>query len=156
MVDNRSGDQYTVHAQYLLGADGGRTVAAQIGVGYNGLGVITQTATLHVTADFSAYAKDPEVLTRWIVSPHSGAGVVMVPASGGSSRCTRRRWCRLAAAPLRTCGPDYRLRVTERLTLMSQGLRLHLERRTVTAGAGCRDGRRRGAVRAAPSGARGG
>ncbi|GAA3811200.1 cytochrome P450 [Streptomyces coacervatus] len=31
--------------------------------------------------------------------------------------------------------PEYRLRVTERLTLMPEGLRLHLERRTVTAGA---------------------
>ncbi|MFF4255628.1 cytochrome P450 [Streptomyces sp. NPDC001663] len=30
--------------------------------------------------------------------------------------------------------PDYRLRVTERLTLMPEGLRLHLERRTVSAG----------------------
>jgi cytochrome P450 len=30
---------------------------------------------------------------------------------------------------------DYRLRVTERLTLMPDGLRLHLDRRTVTAGA---------------------
>ncbi|MHC3467291.1 cytochrome P450 [Streptomyces sp. 7R007] len=29
--------------------------------------------------------------------------------------------------------PDYRLRVTERLTLMPEGLRLHLRRRTVTA-----------------------
>ena len=31
--------------------------------------------------------------------------------------------------------PDYRLRVTERLTLMPEGLRLHLERRGVTPGA---------------------
>ncbi|MCX5052251.1 MULTISPECIES: cytochrome P450 [unclassified Streptomyces] len=31
--------------------------------------------------------------------------------------------------------PDYRLRVTERLTLMPEGLRLHLERRPVPAGA---------------------
>jgi cytochrome P450 len=30
--------------------------------------------------------------------------------------------------------PDYQLRVTERLTLMPEGLRLHLERRTVNAG----------------------
>jgi len=29
--------------------------------------------------------------------------------------------------------PDYRLRVTERLTLMPDGLRLHLERRTASA-----------------------
>jgi unspecific monooxygenase len=31
--------------------------------------------------------------------------------------------------------PDYRLRVTERLTLMPDGLRLHLERRAVSASA---------------------
>jgi len=31
--------------------------------------------------------------------------------------------------------PDYRLRVTERLTLMPEGLRLHLERRTLAPGA---------------------
>ena len=30
--------------------------------------------------------------------------------------------------------PGYRLKVTERLTLMPEGLRLHLERRSVTAG----------------------
>jgi 2,4-dichlorophenol 6-monooxygenase len=34
---------------------------------------------VHVTADFSALAKDPEVLIRWILSPQSGVLVVMVP-----------------------------------------------------------------------------
>jgi 2,4-dichlorophenol 6-monooxygenase len=34
---------------------------------------------VHVTADFSALAKDPEVLIRWIFSPQSGVLVVMVP-----------------------------------------------------------------------------
>ena len=68
-----------MHCQYLLGADGGRTVAEQIGVTYEGLGVITETATLHVTADFSELATDPEVLIRWIVSPLTGGGIVMVP-----------------------------------------------------------------------------
>ena len=43
-------------AEYLVGADGGRLVAGLIGVEYEGLGVITQTATLHVSADFSALA----------------------------------------------------------------------------------------------------
>jgi 2,4-dichlorophenol 6-monooxygenase len=33
-----------------------------IGVEYEGLGVITQTATLHISADFSRWAKDPDVL----------------------------------------------------------------------------------------------
>ena len=46
---------------------------------YEGLGVVTQTATLHVSADFSRWAKDPDVLIRWIYSPQAGVLVVMVP-----------------------------------------------------------------------------
>ena len=77
--DNASGRSYVVRCQYLLGADGGRRVASLIGVDYEGLGVITQTATLHVSADFSPWAKDPDVLIRWIFSPQAGVLVVMVP-----------------------------------------------------------------------------
>ena len=51
--DNGSGREYTVRCEYLVGADGGRRVAGLIGVEYEGLGVVTQTATLHVSADFS-------------------------------------------------------------------------------------------------------
>jgi 2,4-dichlorophenol 6-monooxygenase len=77
--DVESGREYVVRSRYVLGADGGRRVAGLIGVHYEGLGVITQTATLHVTADFSSYAPDPDVLIRWIFSPQVGALVVMVP-----------------------------------------------------------------------------
>jgi 2,4-dichlorophenol 6-monooxygenase len=77
--DNGSGREYTVRCGYLLGADGGRRVAGLIGVEYEGLGVVTQTATLHVSADFSRLAKDPDVLIRWIFSPQAGVLVVMVP-----------------------------------------------------------------------------
>jgi 2,4-dichlorophenol 6-monooxygenase len=77
--DNASARTYTVACQYLAGADGGRTVAGLIGVGYEGLGVVTQTATLHVTADLSAWAPDPDVLIRWIFSPQAGTLVVLVP-----------------------------------------------------------------------------
>ena len=77
--DNASGREYVVRCRYLLGADGGRRVASLIGVDYEGLGVITQTATLHVSADFSPWAPDPDVLIRWIFSPQAGVLVVMVP-----------------------------------------------------------------------------
>ena len=77
--DNATGRQYAVRCRYLLGADGGRRVAGLTGVGYEGLGVITQTATLHVSADFSPWARDPDVLNRWIYSPQAGVLVVMVP-----------------------------------------------------------------------------
>jgi 2,4-dichlorophenol 6-monooxygenase len=77
--DNGSGREYTVSSDYLLGADGGRVVPGLIGVEYEGLGVVTQTATLHVSADFSRWAKDDDVLIRWIFSPQAGVLVVMVP-----------------------------------------------------------------------------
>jgi 2,4-dichlorophenol 6-monooxygenase len=77
--DNASGRRYAVRCQYLLGADGGRRVPGLVGIQYEGLGVITQTATLHVSADFSPWAPDPDVLIRWIFSPQAGVLVVMVP-----------------------------------------------------------------------------
>jgi 2,4-dichlorophenol 6-monooxygenase len=79
VCDNATGEQLFVRCDYLLGADGGRCCAGQIGVQYEGLGVVTQTATLHVTADFSPWASDPDVLIRWIASPQSGSLIVMVP-----------------------------------------------------------------------------
>jgi 2,4-dichlorophenol 6-monooxygenase len=77
--DNGTGESHTVRSEYLLGADGGRRVAGQIGVSYEGLGVVTETATLHVSADLSRWARDPDVLIRWILCPESGRLVVMVP-----------------------------------------------------------------------------
>jgi 2,4-dichlorophenol 6-monooxygenase len=77
--DNAGGEEYAVRCEYLVGADGGRRCAAEIGVTYEGLGVITQTATLHVSADFSRLAHDDDALIRWIASPQAGALIVMVP-----------------------------------------------------------------------------
>ena len=76
---NASGREYVVRSRYLIGADGGRRVPGLAGIGYEGLGVVTQTATLHVSADFSPWAKDPDVLIRWIFSPQAAVLVVMVP-----------------------------------------------------------------------------
>jgi 2,4-dichlorophenol 6-monooxygenase len=77
--DNGTSEPYTVRCDYLLGADGGRRVAGLIGVEYEGLGVVTETATLHVSADLSRWAGDPDVLIRWILCPDTGTMVVMVP-----------------------------------------------------------------------------
>jgi 2,4-dichlorophenol 6-monooxygenase len=77
--DHDAPRDYAIRSQYLIGADGGRRVAREIGVAYEGLGVVTQSATLHVSADLSRWAADPEVLIRWIFSPQRGVLVVMVP-----------------------------------------------------------------------------
>lgn len=75
---NTSGEGL-IRARYVIGADGGRTVPGLLGISHVGLGVVTETATLHVSADFSALAADDDVLIRWLLSPQSGVGVVMVP-----------------------------------------------------------------------------
>jgi len=74
-----SGREYRVRCDYLIGADGGRTIPGLLGITYEGLGKLTNTATIHATADFSRWAPDPDVLIRWIHSPQAGTGVVMVP-----------------------------------------------------------------------------
>ncbi len=90
--DHAAGRSYTVGCQYLLGADGGRRVAGLTGLEYEGLGVVTQTATLHVSADFSPWAKDPDVLIRWIFSPQAGVLVVMVPMGPGRWGPVSEEW----------------------------------------------------------------
>jgi 2,4-dichlorophenol 6-monooxygenase len=82
---NASGCEDVGRAAYLIGADGERLVHRLIGVEYEGLGMITQTATLYVSADFSRCAPDPDVLIRWIYSPQAAVLVVMVPM--GPERC---------------------------------------------------------------------
>ncbi len=77
--DCATGREYLVRSRFVVGADGGRRIAGLIGVDYEGLGVITQTATLHVSANLSSHAPDTDVLIRWIYSPQVGALVVMVP-----------------------------------------------------------------------------
>jgi len=77
--ERESGREYRVRCDYLIGADGGRTIPGLVGISYEGLGKLTNTATVHATADFSRLAPDPDVLIRWINSPQAGTGVVMVP-----------------------------------------------------------------------------
>ncbi|HMD62211.1 MAG TPA: FAD-dependent monooxygenase, partial [Opitutaceae bacterium] len=79
-IKNRdTGSEYTVRARYLLGCDGGRTIPRLVGIPYEGLGVIAQTATAHVSADLSKLARDPDVLIRWIWCPAIGEMAVLVP-----------------------------------------------------------------------------
>lgn len=74
-----SGKTYTVRAQYALGCDGGRTVGAQVGVELEGTRDFIYTATVHFSADLSAYIHDPEVLIRCNWSPQTGNMSVLMP-----------------------------------------------------------------------------
>ncbi len=73
------GAEYTVRSKYLIGCDGGRTIAKQVGIEHGGLGVVAQSGTVHISADLSHIARDPHVLIRWIWCPAIGRMAVLVP-----------------------------------------------------------------------------
>jgi len=79
VTNHDDGSEYTVRARYLLGCDGGRTIPKLVGIQNQGLGVVAQMATAHVSADLSRLARDPDVLIRWIWCPAIGEMAVLVP-----------------------------------------------------------------------------
>jgi len=79
VVDRETGQASEIRARYLLACDGGRTVGKLLGVQMEGLRDLARIATVHFSADLSAWARDPEVLIRWLVLPHTGGGATMVP-----------------------------------------------------------------------------
>lgn len=70
---------YTVRARYVLACDGGRFVGPQLGVTMDGLRDVGQMVSMHMTADLSPWAKDPDVLIRWTWLPHMGKMATLVP-----------------------------------------------------------------------------
>ena len=82
VLDKGTGEHYTVHANYLLGCDGGRTVGRQVGVEMDGIRNVMRMVSVHMSADLSRWARDPEVLIRWLVNPDFGgafASGILVP-----------------------------------------------------------------------------
>jgi len=77
--DHDTGGDYAVRARYLLGCDAGRTVGPALGVDMVGARDLAREISVHMTTDLSAWARDPEVLIRWIWVPHMGTLSVLVP-----------------------------------------------------------------------------
>ncbi len=71
--------EYTVRSRFLLACDGGRTIGPALGVEMEGPRDIAQEISIHMTADLTPWARDPEVLIRWIWLPDSGTLAVLVP-----------------------------------------------------------------------------
>src|SRR5215218_8926047 len=69
ILDRDTGDHYRVRSAYLLGADGGRTVADLVGIGMQGMTNLRHVVNVHMTADLSAYFDDPEAFIRWVFNP---------------------------------------------------------------------------------------
>ncbi|UXA05907.1 FAD-dependent monooxygenase [Mycobacterium sp. SMC-2] len=81
-IRNRAtGDEFTVTADYLVGADGGKTIGAMIGATMVGAHDLLDIVTAHLKADFSQWWDD-DVLIAHFINPEAGSypsGGNMVP-----------------------------------------------------------------------------
>jgi 2,4-dichlorophenol 6-monooxygenase len=93
ILDHQTERRYTVHAKYLLAADGGRTVGPSLGVAAEGLTDLGRMVTLHLSADLSAWAKDDDVLLRFHRMPTDGRLVIMAPMGPTQWGPRSEEWC---------------------------------------------------------------
>jgi 2,4-dichlorophenol 6-monooxygenase len=77
--DKDAGATYRVRARYLLACDGGRTVGPRLGVKLEGPRDLFRIVSIYMGADLSRWARDPEVLIRWLWLPERGALATLVP-----------------------------------------------------------------------------
>lgn len=90
--DKDTDTDYEVHARYVLACDGGRTVGRQVGVELEGLRRAASQVSFHLSADFTKWNQDDDVLIRWIGMPHLGYQVVMVPMGPGVWGSRSKEW----------------------------------------------------------------
>ncbi len=77
--DLDAGREYEVRSRFVLACDGGRTIGPALGVEMEGARDVAQEISIHMTADLSRWARDPEVLIRWIWVADPGSLCVLVP-----------------------------------------------------------------------------
>ncbi|OBJ13321.1 FAD-binding monooxygenase [Mycobacterium sp. 1245801.1] len=93
IIDHKTGEQYTVRAQYLLACDGGRTVGPALGVVPEGLSDLGRMVTIHLSVDLSRWASDSDVLLRFHRMPDTGRFVIMAPMGPTHWGPKSEEWC---------------------------------------------------------------
>jgi 2-polyprenyl-6-methoxyphenol hydroxylase-like FAD-dependent oxidoreductase len=76
--DKDARDRYLVRARYLLACDGGRTVGPRLGVKLERPRDLLPIVSVYMSADLSRWARDPDVLIRWLWLPERGALATLV------------------------------------------------------------------------------
>ncbi len=87
-----SGEEYSVRSKFLIACDGGRFVGPRLGVEYEGLRDAGSMISIHMTADFSPWARDPDVLIRWTWLPHMSKMATLVPMGPTRWGPTSEEW----------------------------------------------------------------
>ncbi|MQA14893.1 MAG: aromatic ring hydroxylase [Pseudonocardiaceae bacterium] len=90
VTNHDNGEELTIRADYVVGADGGKAVGSMLGVQLQGPTGLLDMVSTHLTADLSEYWDDSCLIT-WFVNPEgtgswgSGAMVPMGPTWGKDS-----------------------------------------------------------------------
>jgi 2,4-dichlorophenol 6-monooxygenase len=74
VLDRGSGETRTVRAQYLIGADGGKSVGEQIGIAMEGPEPFVETVSVYFRADLSKYLSNDDSLIRLFIRPTLDGG----------------------------------------------------------------------------------
>jgi 2,4-dichlorophenol 6-monooxygenase len=73
-IRNRaSGDEQTVVADYVIAADGGRTIGPIVGSRLTGAANLAEMVTVYFRADLSQWWDDDHAMTTWFVNPEGGS-----------------------------------------------------------------------------------
>lgn len=73
--DRLTGSEYTIHAKYLVGADGGRSrVAEQLGLPLEGLMGKSGSMNIVCDMDLSPYCENRESVLYWVLQPGAAIG----------------------------------------------------------------------------------
>jgi 2,4-dichlorophenol 6-monooxygenase len=108
IVDNDSETSYRVRAQYLLGADGGRTVAKLADINMADHVQLGHALNAHIAADLTPYFDDPEVWIRCVFNPdhpeYLDFGCVLIGIGPDNWGHQSEEW--LVSMPLATDDPD--------------------------------------------------
>jgi 2,4-dichlorophenol 6-monooxygenase len=76
---------YEIRAEFVIGADGGRTVGEAIGAVLEGQRDLVKMVSSHLTADLGELNRDPAVCIYWFVNPdhHGSIGSGVLVKMGG-------------------------------------------------------------------------
>jgi len=77
--DKHTGSDFVVRSRYLLACDGGRTIGRCLGVELQGARDVMRIVSIYMSADLSRWARDPDVLIRWLWLPQRGTFGTLVP-----------------------------------------------------------------------------
>ena len=69
ILDRAEGTRYRVRADYVLGADGGRSVGDLVGIGMQGVTNLRHVVNVYFSADLSPYFRDEDTFIRWVYNP---------------------------------------------------------------------------------------